>query len=143
MPRFGEAEVVVANSEIGLPDRFVAEAVRAVLRGERRTARIAVTFLGKRPMQRLNAMHLRHDQPTDVISFPLSGPGTELTGDIYICRHVAARAARAHGASTREELVRLVVHGTLHVLGWDHPAGTSRLKSPMWRRQEKYVKGLA
>ena len=39
----------------------------------------------------------------------------------------------------REEIVRLVVHGTLHVLGWDHPEDGDRMRSPMWRRQERYV----
>jgi ssRNA-specific RNase YbeY (16S rRNA maturation enzyme) len=39
--------------------------------------------------------------------------------------------------------VRLVVHGTLHVLGWDHPDDDARLGSPMWRRQERYVARLA
>jgi probable rRNA maturation factor len=43
----------------------------------------------------------------------------------------------------REELARLVVHGTLHVLGWDHPETEDRTRSPMWRRQERYVDRLA
>ena len=42
----------------------------------------------------------------------------------------------------REELVRLVVHGTLHVLGYDHPDGPGRTRSAMWRRQERYVRRL-
>jgi probable rRNA maturation factor len=41
-----------------------------------------------------------------------------------------------------EELVRLTVHGTLHVLGYDHPEGDHRTRSAMWRRQERYVKRL-
>jgi len=52
-----------------------------------------------------------------------------------------ARAAPDHG-SLFEELVRLTVHGTLHVLGYDHPAGPARMRSAMWRRQEKYVRRL-
>jgi ssRNA-specific RNase YbeY (16S rRNA maturation enzyme) len=39
--------------------------------------------------------------------------------------------------------VRLVVHGTLHVLGYDHPDGDHRTRSPMWQRQERYVKRFA
>jgi probable rRNA maturation factor len=41
--------------------------------------------------------------------------------------------------SAQEELLRLVVHGTLHVLGYDHPLGAARMTSPMWRRQERIV----
>jgi ssRNA-specific RNase YbeY (16S rRNA maturation enzyme) len=40
----------------------------------------------------------------------------------------------------REETLRLVVHGVLHVLGYDHPAGESRYESPMWRRQERLLR---
>ena len=42
-----------------------------------------------------------------------------------------------------QELVRLAVHGTLHVLGYDHPNGAGRTRSAMWRRQERYVRRLA
>ena len=98
-----------------------------------------MTFLGKRRMQRLNARSLGHDYPTDVISFPLPQPDGTVAGDICICRYMAARNARQHRSSVRAELLRLAVHGTLHVLGYDHPEGPGRLHSPMWRRQERYV----
>lgn len=141
MPAAGESEVVVSGIATGVPDRTVRVAVRQVLRRERRQARIAVTFVGKRQMRLLNAEYLRHDRPTDVLSFPLLQPDGSLAGDIYVCRYMAARNARLHRAPVREELLRLVVHGTLHVLGWDHPAGASRNRSAMWRRQERYLAG--
>jgi probable rRNA maturation factor len=64
-------------------------------------------------------------------------------GDVYVCPWVAAREAKARRVPLRQELVRLVVHGTLHVLGWDHPEDDTRVRSPMWRRQERYVERLA
>lgn len=126
-----------------LPAATVRRVVDRVLRGERRRAEIAVTFLGPGRMRALNREHLGHDRVTDVISFALPGPDGRLAGDVYICRAEAARQARRHGVPLREELVRLVVHGTLHVLGHDHPAGEERTRSPMWRRQERYVRRLA
>jgi probable rRNA maturation factor len=50
------------------------------------------------------------------------------------------RATRGGTAFLRQELVRLVIHGTLHTLGHDHPDGDHRTRSPMWQRQERYVK---
>jgi probable rRNA maturation factor len=64
-------------------------------------------------------------------------------GDVYVCRAVAEREAKRRGIPLRQELVRLVVHGTLHVLGWDHPDDDARVRAPMWRRQERYVGRLA
>lgn len=137
------AHVVVGGTVGGLPPRVVRDAVRLVLRSEHRTATVAVTFLNPRRMRQLNAEYKHHDCPTDVLSFALPLPDGTLAGDIYVCPWVAAREAHSRGISVREELVRLVVHGALHVLGYDHPDGDSRTVSDMWRRQERYVKGLA
>lgn len=121
----------------------VERLVAAVLRRERRAAAITVTFLGPGRMRRLNREWKGHDTPTDVLSFALPTPDGALVGDVYICPAVARANARTAGVGVREELVRLVVHGTLHVLGYDHPDGPGRTTSPMWRRQERYVKALA
>ena len=126
-----------------LADAAVRRIVAAVLRGERRRAEVAVTFLGPARMRMLNREHLGHDRPTDVISFALPAPDGGLIGDVYICRAVAARQAKAFGVPLRQELVRLVVHGTLHVLGYDHPDGEGRTTGKMWKRQERYVRRLA
>ena len=126
-----------------LSDVAVRRITAAVLKGERRKAYVTVTFLGPTRMRTLNREHLGHDRTTDVISFALPTPEGELVGDVYVCRAVAATQAKALGVPLREELVRLVVHGTLHVLGHDHPAGEGRTRSAMWRRQEWYVKRLA
>jgi probable rRNA maturation factor len=64
-------------------------------------------------------------------------------GDVYICSWVAAREAKTRGVPLREELIRLVIHGTLHALGRTHPEGAARTRSSMWRRQERYVGALA
>jgi probable rRNA maturation factor len=126
-----------------LSEVAVQRVTTAVLKGERRKAQVTVTFLGPTRMRALNREHLGHDRTTDVISFALPTPDGGLVGDVYVCRAVAASQAKALGVPLREELVRLVVHGTLHVLGHDHPAGAGRTRSAMWRKQERYVKRLA
>lgn len=139
------AELVVSvhGAVRPLPDTLVRRVVGGVLAGERRGAEVSVTFLGRDAMRRLNAEYKGVDRPTDVIAFPLAGPDGRLVGDVYVCPWVARREAAARGVPVREELVRLVVHGTLHVLGWDHPDDDDRTRSPMWRRQERYVERYA
>jgi probable rRNA maturation factor len=94
-------------------------------------------------MRRLNAEHKQHDYPTDVLTFSLTDPSGRVAGDVYICPWVARREARTRAIPLREELIRLIVHGTLHALGRDHPEGSARTRSAMWRRQERYVETLA
>lgn len=127
---------------LALPATTVRRTVRSVLAGEKQRPVISVTFLGPLAMRRLNRRHKRHDWPTDVLSFALALPDGRLAGDVYVCRAVAMTHARAAGVPVREELVRLVVHGVLHVLGYDHPEKSGREQSVMWRRQEKYVRQI-
>jgi probable rRNA maturation factor len=136
------SEVVVNGRRLPLSSALVRRVVREVLRSERREALVSVTFLGRDSMRRLNAEHKGHDNPTDVLTFALEGPAGQAIGDVYICPWVARREALARGISIREELIRLVVHGTLHALGRDHPDGPERTRSSMWRRQERYVEAL-
>ena len=92
-------------------------------------------------MSRLNHRYLGHHGPTDVISFGLGRVGRRgaVVGDVYICAEIARENAKAQGISAGEELLRLVIHGTLHVLGHDLPTGAGRTASPMWRRQERIL----
>lgn len=135
--------MAVNGRRLPLPAALVRRVVEAVLRGERREALISITFLGRDAMRRLNAEHKGHDRPTDVLSFALADQGGRAVGDVYVCPWIARREARARGIPLREELVRLVVHGTLHALGREHPEGEGRTASPMWRRQERYVEAFA
>ena len=108
-----------------------------------RDALVSITFVSKREIARLNRRHLGHAGATDVISFALGQTSREapqpIVGDIYIAPQVARDNALRFGGSIRDELARLVIHGTLHVLGYDHPDGDGRTASPMWTRQEKLL----
>jgi probable rRNA maturation factor len=136
-------EVVVSGRPLPLPPALVRRVVTRVLEGERREGLISVTFLGRDAMRRMNAEHKGRDVPTDVLAFAMTDGAGRAVGDVYVCPWVAAREAEARGVSAREELIRLLVHGTLHALGRTHPEGEGRTGSPMWRRQERYVGALA
>ena len=99
-------------------------------------AELSVALLRDAEIAALNEEYLSHEGPTDVISFPLHRPGGPPLGDVYVGAEQAARQAAEAGLDLREELLRLVVHGTLHVLGYEHPDGPDRDASPMYLRQE-------
>ena len=133
---------VAARARSPLPAAAAARLARRVLEAERRTAgSVSITFVGPAGIRRLNRDYLHHDRLTDVISFGLGGP--MLAADIYICPAVAAANAREFGTTPRREVERLVVHGVLHALGYDHPDGPRRTASPMWKRQERYLAKFA
>lgn len=135
-------DVAVEDTRLAVGRERVREAAVAVLRAARvRDAMLSFAFVGPRAMARLNREHLGHAGPTDVISFGFApaGDGAPVVGDVYICPDVARENARAHGSGVREELLRLVIHGTLHVLGHDHPTDESRTRSTMWRMQERLL----
>ncbi len=90
---------------------------------------MSVTLCGTYLIQRLNREYRHKNKVTDVLSFPLvddcrrgmefAAPYLEL-GDIYICREVAKRQAKRYGLTLEEEFMRQLIHGTLHLLGFDH-----------------------
>ena len=137
--------VDVASEGVRIPSSAatLAGIARAVLKAEKvRDAMLSIAFVDERAIAKINRQHLGHAGPTDVISFGFArakdGP---VVGDIYICPEVARLNAIEHGVNIRQELARLVIHGTLHVLGYDHPeAEEKRLASPMWRRQEQLLR---
>lgn len=120
----------------------IKEAAVAALEAEKvRDAMISITFVGRAAISALNHRYLGHAGPTDVISFGLERIGKRgaVVGDIYICPEVARANARRQNVRPGEELLRLVIHGTLHVLGYEHPVNGLRTKTPMWRRQERIL----
>jgi probable rRNA maturation factor len=119
----------------------VARAVRSTLRAQGcRDAELSVTLVDDAAIRELNRRWLGRSTVTDVIAFALHEGDAPPLGDVYVDGPQAARQAREQGVPLEEELVRLAVHGTLHVLGHDHPAGAARVSSPMWRLQEEIVR---
>ena len=138
-------DVSASTGRLPVARERLAELARGVLRAERvRDALLSIAFVSSDEMATLNRRHLRRRGPTDVIAFGFERAGEQgpVIGDIYIASEVARENARRHGIGVREELARLVVHGTLHVLGHDHPEDESRTDSTMWRRQERLLARL-
>ena len=134
--------VCARDVRVALAAARVEAIARATLALEHvRDAMLSITFVSDAAIARLNAKHLGHRGATDVISFGFRSTGKRapVIGDIYIAPGVARANALKHGVPVREELARLVVHGALHVLGYEHPEADARTKSPMWKRQERVL----
>lgn len=145
-----ELSIEVVNlTRLAVDPGEVALLVAGVLSDEGLTAgELGVSFVGARRMRGLNRDFLDHDEVTDVLSFPLedgdeaaaaapvsgaasgeagsAGAGTDasavprLLGDVVVCPTRAAAQARGAGIPLAREIATLLVHGTLHVLGYDH-----------------------
>jgi probable rRNA maturation factor len=138
--------VSVEGVRIPVSRKRVADVARAVFRAERAShALVSVAFVSTGEIRELNRAHLRRSGETDVIAFAWrqAGKRSPLIGDVYIAPEVARTNAKTNGVSVREEIIRLVVHGALHVLGYDHADGAGRTHGVMWKRQERLVRRLA
>ncbi len=107
-----------------------------------RSYEISIRLVGPRSMAHLNESYLQHKGATDVITFDLSGPETQdcLVGDIVVCPAVAFEQARTFGTSWHEETLRYVVHGLLHLKGYDDHAPKDR--SRMKQQERSWMKRL-
>ena len=140
-PERGAGVEVHVNAEAfsAAPTALIEEAVRRTLAAASATeGEVSVTLLGDVEIQALNREYLGADRPTDVIAFSL-GDG-ETLGDVYVGFERAGIQASEHGIPLEEELVRLAIHGTLHVLGHDHPDGPERARSAMFELQERLLR---
>jgi len=69
---------------------------------------------------RLNCQYFHRHRPTNVISFPLGAGKPQILGDVVISAETAKRQSEAAGGETEEEILFLMIHGILHLLGYDH-----------------------
>ncbi|MEZ4414847.1 MAG: rRNA maturation RNase YbeY [Gemmatimonadota bacterium] len=136
---------VLVNVEgfAGVDAGVLERSVRAVLdRHEVKEGEVSLTLQDDHGIQALNARYLGHDRPTDVISFALHEAGEPPLGDIYIGYEQAVRQSTELEVPLSQELVRLAVHGTLHLLGFDHPEGEDRFASEFFSLQESLVQDV-
>jgi len=102
---------------------FAGRARRALrLRGD-----ICIFITSNEKVRQLNQRHRRKNQPTDVLSFPASV--RELAGDIAISAEIAAANAHALGHSAETELKILILHGMLHLAGYDHEIDNGEMRA--------------
>lgn len=122
--------------------KALASAILKVLGKE--GSELSIALIGNAEMRRLNARFRHKDYPTDVLSFPADRnvPGTaSLLGDVIISVDHARQQARERGGQLDEEMTTLLIHGVLHLLGYDHER-SARDARVMGRLERKIYRAL-
>jgi probable rRNA maturation factor len=110
---------------------------KKVLLGENReTKTFSLAFIDKEEIKKLNKKYRRKNKPTDVLSFLLDE--RQYLGEIIICPEIIVENAKKYGISTRKEMMKVFVHGILHLLGYDHEKSQKEAEI-MEKKQEKYL----
>jgi len=133
--------IVAAHQHRNLrfPNKETFRVVRRVVTGEKKKVSVSIVFTDDRFIKNMNKRYLSHNRTTDVIAFPLSdGPGPE--GEVYVNLDQAKRQARDYNVTFHNEVRRLVIHGTLHLLGYRD--STPSLKKRMRRLEDRYLARL-
>ena len=137
-------QISIKNQQEAVPVDFrqLREVARAVLDGEGKgDGRVGIALMDNATMHALNKRFLDHDEPTDVLSFPLSDPGSrKLEGDLAVGAEMAQAQATARGHDVQAELALYVIHGLLHLCGYDDHEDAGR--AAMRERERHYLKLL-
>ncbi|MGE5059976.1 MAG: rRNA maturation RNase YbeY [Betaproteobacteria bacterium] len=105
-----------------------------------KNAELSLVLIGNLEMKKLNIRYRKKDYATDVLSFPVEGivlKETRLLGDVVVSVEKAAQQARALGHSSEQELVTLLIHGIVHLIGYDHERSAREARA--MRRVEKRI----
>ncbi len=97
---------------------------------------VSILFTDDKKMRELNKMYRSLDRTTDVLSFPQEEE--EILGDIVISVDAAFRQAKTYNLSFEEELFRLIIHGLLHLIGYDHK--TKKQREEMRSKEQQLFK---
>jgi probable rRNA maturation factor len=132
----------------GVDRRYLLRIIRSLLRDgvQREHYCLGIYLVGTETMTRINETHLRHAGPTDVIAFDYSEGDSPkfLAGEIFVCVDEAIRQAPTFRTTWQSELVRYVLHGILHLCGYDdrRPRARKRMKKEENRIMRRLSSGF-
>jgi probable rRNA maturation factor len=123
MPYQIDVEVNSSSTKIPSVENIELWISAALQSDELNQAEVSVYIVDEAESQELNAQYRGKDKPTNVLSFPADIPdevGVPLLGDLVICAPVVEREAQEQGKSLEAHWAHMLIHGTLHLLGYDH-----------------------
>jgi probable rRNA maturation factor len=115
--------------------------VKSILRKERRDPKseISIAIVNAQKIRSLNKKYRKKNKATDVLSFVYSQTKNNLSGEIIICPQIVKKNAKYLGGNFQKELERTLIHGILHILGYDHEKSGGEEKI-MRKKEEAYLK---
>ncbi|VFP84294.1 Endoribonuclease YbeY [Candidatus Erwinia haradaeae] len=115
---------VACESDKGLPiESDFVRWIEAAIPVHHKKQEVMIRIVDVEEMQRLNLMFCKQDKPTNILSFPFTPPDyieTALLGDLIICRQIVELEAIKQSKSLLSHWAHMVIHGMLHLLGYDH-----------------------
>jgi probable rRNA maturation factor len=129
--------------KISLKDRQILKNTLTTLfkKEGKKLAELQYIFVSDDRLLEINRQFLQHDYYTDIITFPLSAPNKPITAEIYISADRVRQNARQFGNTVKQELLRVIFHGALHLCGYGDK--TSREEKKMRQMEEKYLAFLS
>ena len=121
---------------------FFTGVAKKVLKGENKgTEHLSVAFVAPAEIQRLNKKYRKKDKPTDVLSFARVSDFNGECSEVIICPFIVREKAKDSPLSLKKELAKTLIHGILHILGYDHEVSKAE-EERMFKRQEYYLAKL-
>ena len=130
-----QRRVSVVSKEIRKVETILMDELR-----ETNAYDLTIIFVNETRMAKINLKHLRHEGTTDIITFDYTPP-TLLHGELIVCPAVASEHADQYQVTLGQEIVRNIIHGVLHLLGYDDKESTARKK--MKREENRLLKKLS
>jgi len=129
-------EVIDRQSTFEVDQTTLTDSVQIILAESKfSNGEISIAVVDDSEMHKMNVQFLNHDYPTDVLSFPLEKTNDFLAGEIVVSSDTAKKECGSHGLTERQELLLYVVHGTLHLVGYDDKSPADR---DLMREKEAY-----
>lgn len=140
-------EIIISRSikETGLSDKSIIEIIKKILNKTKcDNGSLSINYVGEKKIRSLNNLYRGKDKVTDVIAFAIQdgeiAPKNNELGDIFICLNQIKKQAKEYEVSFVEEEARILIHGVLHLLGYDHIKVKD--KKIMFDLQEKFLKTI-
>jgi len=119
-------------TKIKISQRRIKNFLKKILKILKIKKDISLAFVNSSQIKKLNKIYLKRNKVTDVLSF--SGEG-ELLGEIIISLHQLKKQAKIFHHSLEEEIRVILVHGLLHLIGFDHKKEKDRIKMSAWEKK--------